>query len=221
MKPTRLIDNLFTIRDYLSASEGSKNMIRKLVQVGAPVLRQQARPLSADEIKSETIQNLIVDMRDTMRDAPGVGLAAPQIGESLQLAVIEDCEHYITKLDSDTVVDRDRCTVPFHVIINPELTLIGSDTADFFEGCLSLDGFSAMVRRNKRVRVRCLNEVGEPVVIEAKGWYARILQHEVDHLNGTVYIDRMEPRTFSNGENYKEFWVDLEIREIRKQLLRG
>lgn len=195
-------------------------MIRKLVQVGDPVLRQRARDLSPDEIRSEAIQTLIADMRDTMRDAPGVGLAAPQIGEGLQLAVIEDCQDYISKLEPGTVAERERCAVPFHVIINPELTMIGSDTVDFFEGCLSLDGFSALVRRNKRVRVRCLNERAEPVVIEAKGWYARILQHEIDHLNGTVYIDRMETRTFTNMQNYKDHWQDLEIGAVRKRLLR-
>jgi peptide deformylase len=195
-------------------------MILKLMQVGEPVLRQPARSLGHDEIQSDTIQRLIDDMRDTMHDAPGVGLAAPQIGESIQLAVIEDCEQYIKKLSADVVVERERCAIPFHVIINPELTLIGSDTVDFFEGCLSLDGFSAMVRRHKRVRVRCLNQTGESVVIEAKGWYARILQHEIDHLNGTVYIDRMEPRTFMNTANYNRYWADQEIGKIRKTLLR-
>jgi peptide deformylase len=195
-------------------------MILKLIQVGNPVLRQKARTLSAEEIISQPIQKLIDDMRETMRAAPGVGLAAPQIGESIQLAVIEDCQEYMRKLESDQIEERERCEVPFHVVINPELTMIGSDTVDFFEGCLSLDGFSALVRRNKRVRVRCLNERAEPVVIEAKGWYARILQHEIDHLNGTVYIDRMETRTFSSIENYNEYWSDMNIPTVRKRLLR-
>jgi peptide deformylase len=196
-------------------------MILKLMQVGDPVLRQPAQSLSVDEIRSESIQRLIADMRDTMRDAPGVGLAAPQIGQSLQIAVIEDCEQHIKKLNADVVTERERCPVPFHVIINPELKLIGSDTADFFEGCLSLEGFSAMVRRHKRVRVTCLNQAGEQVVIEAKGWYARILQHEVDHLHGTVYIDRMESRTFMTTANYSRYWADQEISKVRKTLLRN
>lgn len=195
-------------------------MILKLMQVGEPVLRQKARSLSLDEIRSKSIQRLIDYMRATMHDAPGVGLAAPQIGESLQLAVIEDCEQYFKKLSADDLAKRDRSSIPFHVIINPELKLIGSDTADFFEGCLSLEGFSGMVRRHKRVRVKCLNQMGEPVVIEAKGWYARILQHEIDHLNGTVYIDRMEPRTFMTTSNYERYWAEQEISKIRKVLLR-
>jgi peptide deformylase len=194
-------------------------MLRKLVQVGDPVLRQKARTLSTDEIVSESIQKLIEDMRDTMRDAPGVGLAAPQVGEGLQLAVIEDCQEYINKLSANVVEERERCAVPFHVIINPELTLIGSDTIDFFEGCLSLDGFSALVRRHKRVRVRCLNEKAQETVIEAKGWYARILQHEIDHLNGTVYIDRMETRTFTSMQNYTRHWSELDVSTVRKRLL--
>jgi peptide deformylase len=188
----------------------------KVMQVGEPVLRTQAKRLSLDEVRGEFIQRLIADMRDTMRDAPGVGLAAPQIGEPLQLAVVEDCEQYIDKLASDAVTQRERCPVPFHVIINPELSLIGSETAEFFEGCLSLEGFLAVVPRHKSVQVRCLNENGESVVIEAKGWYARILQHEIDHLKGTVYIDRMEPRTFMSNANYSRYWADKGIDEVRK-----
>lgn len=194
-------------------------MRMKLMQVGEPTLRQTAKTLSVDEIRSEFIQRLIADMRDTMRDAPGVGLAAPQIGESLQLAVIEDCQQYIDKLSAATVAERERCPVPFHVIINPELTSIGADTAEFFEGCLSLEGFSAIVRRHRRVRVRCLNQAGEPAVIEANGWYARILQHEIDHLNGTVYVDRMETRTFMTIDNYSRHWADKETKAIREALL--
>lgn len=190
----------------------------KIRQVGEPVLRKSARNLTSDEIRSDFIQQLIAHMRETMRDAPGVGLAAPQIDESIRLAVIEDCPEYIRKLTDQAVSERDRCPVPFHVIINPELTPIGDETAHFFEGCLSLDGFTAIVGRKKRVRVTCLNEQAERVVIEAKGWYARILQHEIDHLNGTVYIDHMEARTFMSMQNYERYWKEKEIAKLRREL---
>jgi hypothetical protein len=88
--------------------------------------------------------------------------------------------------------------VPFHVIINPEITLLGDDRADIYEGCLSLSGFSAVVPRAHRVRVAYLDEQGEPQSVDASGWYARILQHEIDHLQGMLYIDRMESRTFTS-----------------------
>jgi peptide deformylase len=180
-------------------------MTLKIVQAGDPVLRQRGRNLTREEILSESTQQLIELMRDTMRAAPGVGLAAPQIGQSLQLAVIEDSSEYIESLPADDATARERSPVAFHVIINPELTVVGESAADFFEGCLSLDGFQAVVRRALGVRVSCLNERAEQLTINARGWYARILQHEIDHLNGRLYIDRMDPRTFSTSENLIRF----------------
>ena len=166
-------------------------MVLKIVQVGEQVLRQVGRELSVEEIRSDKIQNLISMMHDTLRDAPGVGLAAPQIGESLQLAVIEDLPEYSRNLTPEQMEERERTPVPFHVIVNPKLTGIGEPHVEFFEGCLSLNGFTAMVPRYRRVRVECFDELDHPKVIEASGWYARILQHEIDHLNGRIYIDRM------------------------------
>ena len=173
----------------------------QIVQTGDPVLRKVARTMSVDEIRSDSTQRLIEQMRDTMRAAPGVGLAAPQIGESIQLAVIEDRIDYIKDVSSEQRAARQRSPVDFHVIINPKLSIVGDATVDFFEGCLSVAGFAAVVRRAESVRVECLNERAEPITITAQGWYARILQHEIDHLNGTLYIDRMQTRTFTTVEN--------------------
>jgi peptide deformylase len=177
-------------------------MILKIRQTGEPVLRRHARALSREEILSDEIQRLIADMRDTVRDAPGVGLAAPQIGESLRLAVIEDRQEYIDKLPPGQAEDRGRVAVPFHVIVNPVLTLEAEPDTRFFEGCLSVAGFTAIVPRAAKVRVECLNESAQPVAIEAAGWYARILQHEIDHLHGGLYIDRMNSRSFMTLENF-------------------
>jgi peptide deformylase len=180
-------------------------MILEIVQTGDPVLRRVGRTLTATEIKSPAIQQLIESMRDTMRDAPGVGLAAPQIGESLQLAVIEDRSEYIKDVSADQLKERQRDAIDFHVIINPKISFLDESTADFFEGCLSVEGFGAVVRRALNVRVECLNERAEPITIDAHGWYARILQHEIDHLNGALYIDRMDTRTFSTSENLLQY----------------
>ncbi len=188
----------------------------KIVQAGEAVLRQRAKPLTMAEIRGREIQELIMFMRETMHDAPGVGLAAPQIGMPLQLAVIEDKPEYTKDVVSEVLKERERKPVPFHAIINPKITPDGSGEADFFEGCLSLSGFTAVVPRARKVKVECLNEKGEPRTIEASGWYARILQHEIDHLQGTLYIDRMHSRTFMGMENFNRYWKDKSIDEVKK-----
>lgn len=190
----------------------------RIVQAGDPILRWQSRPLAREEISSQSLQQLIKLMQDTMRDAPGVGLAAPQIGESLQLAVIEDRAEYISDLPADQLAERQRAAIPFHVIINPKLSLLDDSTAEFFEGCLSVAGFQAVVDRALNVRVECLNERGEEVTINARGWYARILQHEIDHLNGTLYVDRMKTRTLTTAENMIRFWRRQSIQEVLKKV---
>ena len=176
-------------------------MALKIVQAGDPVLRKKSRPLTKDEILSPSIQQLIDSMRDTMREAPGVGLAAPQIGESIQLAVIEDRAEYISDLSEDQLEKFHRSAVPFHVIINPKLHYLDKPSVEFFEGCLSVAGFQAVVPRALNVLVECLNERGVEQRLKGRGWYARILQHEIDHLMGTLYIDRMKTRTFTTVEN--------------------
>jgi len=190
----------------------------KIVQAGDPVLRKQSRPLTKDEISSPSIQLLIDLMRNTMREAPGVGLAAPQIGKSLQLTVIEDRAEYLTRLSADELAETQRAAIPFHVIINPKLTILDKSSAKFFEGCLSVTGYQAIVDRALSVRVECLNERGEETTIKAQGWYARILQHEIDHLNGTLYIDRMKTRTLTNAENMTKFWNNQSIEQVLAEL---
>ena len=185
----------------------------RVLQVGDPVLRGQCQRLSNDEIASEAIQELIRLMRETMRAAPGVGLAAPQVGVPLQLAVIEDRAEYHKDIPAARLTERERRPVPFHVIVNPTITSYGRPDVEFYEGCLSLAGFSALVPRAAQVHVACLNERAEPTVIEARGWYARILQHEIDHLNGALYFDRMLPRTFTTTENLIKFQMRAPVIE--------
>ena len=116
----------------------------KIVQAGEPVLRQRARPLSKKEITGSAIQQLIEWMRETMYDAPGVGLAAPQVGLPLQIAVIEDRAAYLKSIPPERLEERRRRPVPFQVLINPQVTTSGG-LADFFEGCLSIAGWGALV----------------------------------------------------------------------------
>ncbi len=187
----------------------------EIVQVGHPVLRQRAKPLSLEELASPRIQKLIEDMRDTMRAAPGVGLAAPQIGESVQLVVIEDPPAYQAKLTAEELAARERESVPFHVLVNPKLTVRTDEVVSAFEGCLSFASFSMVVARARKVRVEALDENGQRVVKVATGWYARILQHEVDHLNGIVCCDRMEPRTLTTPANMVKHWHASSVDEVR------
>lgn len=188
----------------------------KIVQAGERVLRQHAKALSASDISTRQTQELIEWMRETMHDAPGVGLAAPQVGIGWQLAVIEDKPEYLRDIPADVLKERDRKPVPFHVLINPRITLQEGAQPEFFEGCLSLAGFTALVPRARKVKVECLDHRGQPKVIEASGWYARILQHEIDHLAGTLYIDRMHTRTFMSVENFNRYWKDKPVSEIVK-----
>jgi peptide deformylase len=190
----------------------------KLVQVGEPVLRAVAQPLTRKKIVSKEIALLIEDMRATLQDAPGVGLAAPQVGVPLQLAIIEDRPEYSKDIAPELLAERERQPVPFHVIINPVLTPVGDSEVEFFEGCLSVEGFTALVARYRQVRVSCLDERGEPREIEATGWYARILQHEIDHLNGTLYIDRMRSRSFSSLQNFTRYWKGKATGEVIDEL---
>ncbi len=190
----------------------------KILQAGEPVLRQPARALTQEEIYHPAIQDLIAHMRDTMRDAPGVGLAAPQIGLSIQLAVVEDRAEYLTGIAPEVLASRERQPVPFMVLINPTIVEYSDDAVEFFEGCLSVAGFSALVRRSRRVAVEYLDEGAQPQRIEASGWFARILQHEIDHLRGSLYIDRMETRSFTSIENIGRHWKDLPVEAVRAAL---
>lgn len=190
----------------------------KIVQAGEAVLRQRAKTLNASAIRSRETRDLIEWMRETMHDAPGVGLAAPQVGLALQLAVIEDKPEYLRDAAPEMLKERERKPVPFQVIINPKITLHEETPVEFFEGCLSLSGFTALVPRARRVKVECLDHAGSPKVIEASGWYARILQHEIDHLDGALYIDRMHARTFMGMDNFNHHWKDKSIPEVRELL---
>ena len=190
----------------------------QIVQVGEQVLRAHARELSREEILSAKTRELIEQMRETMRSAPGVGLAAPQIGLPLQLAVVEDREEYHAKASPAQLAERQRKPVPFHVIINPRIVSASSEQVEFFEGCLSVTGYVAIVPRARAITVECLGEHAEARRIEAVGWYARILQHEIDHLRGVVYVDRMRSRTLTTVENLERFWKDVPISEALAQL---
>ena len=182
------------------------------------MLRNRARPLRPEEILLPSTRDLIAAMRETIQDAPGVGLAAPQVGLPLQLAVIEDREEYMKDLNQEVLAERERKPVPFHVIINPVLTLESAAEIEFFEGCLSLPGLVALVPRARKVKVECLDEHGHPKVIRASGWHARILQHEIDHLSGALYVDRMRSVSLCSLDNFARHWKGKPMAEVKRLL---
>lgn len=152
--------------------------IRKVAVLGHPVLRKVADPVPEKEIKSEAIQSLIQDMIETMFEYDGRGLAAPQIHVSLQIVVM--------------LWDFEEGVEPYlKVLINPEIEPLTQETSTYGEGCLSLPGLSGDVPRPNWIKVRGLDEKGERVGFEAKGFAATVIQHECDHLLGKLYIDRM------------------------------
>uniref|UniRef100_A0AAU2VD49 Peptide deformylase n=1 Tax=Streptomyces sp. NBC_00003 TaxID=2903608 RepID=A0AAU2VD49_9ACTN len=173
-----------------------------IVAAGDPVLRRPAEPVD-DRLGPKRLDRLIGAMRETMLAAPGVGLAAPQVGLPLRLAVIEDA----AEVSEEIRQARGRVPQPFRVLINPSYEPVGPGRAAFFEGCLSVPGWGAVVARHTNVRLRALDEHGRTVDEVFTGWPARIVQHETDHLDGTLYLDRAELRSLSSREAMAGRWA--------------
>ena len=189
-----------------------------IVQAGHPVLRAAAAPVPPALFGTDELRQLVASMVEVMRKAPGVGLAAPQIGVGLALVVLEDAEALMARLSPEERAARGRVAFPLKVIANPVLSLRGEARATFFEGCLSVPGYMALVERALEVEVTGLDERGDPVAWRVAGWPARILQHEVDHLAGTLYVDRMIPRTFSANAEVLARWLALPPDDVRAAL---
>jgi peptide deformylase len=172
---------------------------------GDPVLRQVAREVTADDYRSGRVDSLVQSMRVAL-DGKGVGLAAPQIGVPLRVLVVEDRPAFIKRLPPERVEDRGRRPIPFQVVVNPQLEVTDDRQLVYLEACLSVPGFRGLVPRARAVTVRGLDDHGYPLVIEASDWHARILQHEIDHLNGFLYVTRMIAGSFTSEENADLHW---------------
>jgi peptide deformylase len=188
-----------------------------LVHAGAPLLRKASRPVRDDELGKPELRALIETMIAVMRDAPGVGLAAPQIGVDLAVIVLEDDPRYTARLSAEHLAERERTPFAPLAIVNPQLTVVGEEDATFFEGCLSVPGYTALVTRAREVEVTGVDVDGAKVQWRVRGWPARILQHEVDHLRGTLYVDRMLTRTFCTTEQASQ-WGRMSSAEVRRVL---
>jgi peptide deformylase len=189
-----------------------------IVQAGTPVLRDRAAEVPPERIATPEIQALIQIMIATMRAAPGVGLAAPQIGVGLRIFVLEDRPELIAHLGAAEIAERGRIAFPVRVFVNPVLRPVGEERAGYFEGCLSVNGYTAYVERYAEVEVSGLDEHGVSQTWRARGWPARILQHEHDHLDGMLYIDRMNTRSFATAELARSRYAGKSALELRQLL---
>lgn len=161
-----------------------------IVRAGHPALRVASAPYDG-QLADDELAALLAVMHRTMRAAPGVGLAAPQLGLPVALAVVEDP----TSGDAPADAERERVPVPFRTLVNPRYEPVGDELAAFPEGCLSVPGYAAVVARARRVRLTGHDERGAPLDEVLTGWPARIVQHETDHLAGTLYVDKADLRT--------------------------
>ena len=184
-----------------------------IVAAGHPVLRARALPYTGQLTRSE-LARLIEIMVETMRAAPGVGLAAPQIGIPLQLAVLED-RHEVA---AENAAARAREPLELFTILNPRCTPLGTALASHYEGCLSMPGWQAVVDRAASVELTFDDEHGSARTATFSGWQARIVQHETDHLFGTLYIDKAHPRSLSANAEYSRYWANPDIAAARAGL---
>jgi len=189
-----------------------------IVRAGHPVLRGVAADVAPEELGQKPLLALVRTMVEAMRRAPGVGLAAPQIGVAKRVIVLEDAERLMANLPPEARAVRGRVPFALRAIVNPTLEIVGEGRATFFEGCLSVPSYSALVERALEVVVRGTDEKGQPIEWHAAGWPARILQHEVDHLAGTLYVDRMLTRTFGVNDEVGPRWATMPVAEVREKL---
>ena len=175
--------------------------ILKVARLGHPVLRMKAEPLPVEKIRSADVQRLIDDMVETMHEYDGAGLAGNQVHELVQVAVIE--------VEANPRYP-DAPVIPLTIVINPMVTPLSEEIEDGWEGCLSVPDMRGMVPRYTAVRLDCYDREANRVSLLAKDFFARVIQHETDHLNGIVYIDRMRDlRTLSHIAEWNKHWLGV------------
>ncbi|MGZ0202777.1 peptide deformylase [Streptomyces sp. RM1] len=172
-----------------------------IVAAGRPVLRRTTEPYDG-QLGPALLARFVEALRLTMHAAPGVGLAAPQVGVELRIAVLENP----APVPEEIAAARGRRPQPFRVLVNPSYEPVGTARAAFFEGCLSVPGWQAVVARHAEVRLRAEDEHGNPLDEVFTGWPARIVQHETDHLDGVLYVDRADLRSLSTNEAVAALW---------------
>ena len=188
--------------------------ILKVARMGHPVLRTPARAIDIGEVKSSRIQQLIDDMFETMHEYQGVGLAAPQVHEGVRLFVagLAPARAADSGQHRDDVDDGDE-RVPLMALVNPEVMPVGSDSVEDWEGCLSIPDIRGKVPRALQIVVRALDRRGKRVELRASGFTARVIQHETDHLNGVLFLDRMTSfQSLTFLDEFGRYWSSQDVR---------
>lgn len=212
MPPSRDVPD-FDLPAWLSGAPE----LPSIVAAGASVLRQRAQAVPASLLATPALRELVRRMVEVMRKAPGVGLAAPQIGVPLRVFVAEDLEQRVAELPAESRSARGRVALPLTVVVNPRLVPDGGARATFFEGCLSVRGYAALVPRWINVGVSGVDGEGRPVSLHLSGWPARIMQHELDHLDGTLYVDRMLSRSLASDAEAARLGA-MPVEEVMRDL---
>lgn len=181
---------------------------------GDDVLRRMADPLEPKEITSEATRKLISRMRRVLRESNGLGLAAPQIGVSKRIICVEVKKAKRSHYDPARFAEMERETIPFTVLINPTYVEVSEEQRVFFESCMSANGYAAAVSRSRYLTLAYIDPGGVQQRLHAKGWLARILQHEMDHLDGLLCLDRMIPRTLVTRVSFEAHWSRLPVAEV-------
>ncbi|MER7930705.1 peptide deformylase [Streptomyces sp. NPDC096057] len=184
-----------------------------IVAAGDPVLRRVAEPYDG-QLDDALLARFVTALRETMLAAPGVGLAAPQVGIGLRIAVVED----LARGPREALEAKGRVPLPFRVLVNPSYEPEGDTRVPFFEGCLSVPGWQAVVARHARVRLRARDEHGRAIDEVFTDWPARIVQHETDHLDGTLYLDVAHARSLSTNEAVARHWSRPTPEEAAREL---
>ena len=183
--------------------------ILKIARMGHPILRAKARPLHPSEIRTPKIQQLIDDMFETMKEYQGVGLAAPQVHESIRVFVAG----LPPPPEGDTDDEDDEAHLPLMALINPEITPVGKESSEDWEGCLSIPDIRGRVPRARQITVRAFDRTGKKIEIEATGFTARVIQHETDHLDGVLFFDRMKNfQSLTFLDEFGRYWSSRGVR---------
>jgi peptide deformylase len=190
--------------------------ILKVARMGHPVLRARARPIEPAQIGSPRIQQLIDDMFETMQEYQGVGLAAPQVHESMRVFVAGFAPDDDGPNDDNE--EESSRGVPLMALINPEITPIGSDLVEDWEGCLSIPDIRGRVPRSRQISVRAYDRRGKRIELTAGGFTARVIQHETDHLDGVLFVDRMKSfQTLTFLDEFGRYWTGPDAAEVRPE----
>ncbi len=187
--------------------------ILKVARMGHPVLRARARPIDPGAINSSRVQQLIDDMFETMHEYQGVGLAAPQVHESVRLFVAGFAP------EEDEAEEGSRAQgVPMMALINPEITPLSQETVEDWEGCLSIPDIRGRVRRTRQILVRAYDRRGKRVEMKAAGFTARVIQHETDHLDGVLFLDRMQSfETLTFLDEFGRYWTGTDVDAVKAE----